>query len=134
MIEVHFYLELSILKKKFLIKIKIKKKIDLSRMSNYLLADLVFEVNNIEKKYFTRVSRLECKNIEGNIDLLLDINTEIFPMKKEDKFSLSISKSLTSTGDEGVYDQGDEKNMELDKFHYVMYGKIFRYEEEQKQL
>eukprot|EP01091_Cochliopodium_minus_P007379 TRINITY_DN17273_c0_g1_i1.p1 TRINITY_DN17273_c0_g1~~TRINITY_DN17273_c0_g1_i1.p1 ORF type:complete len:151 (+),score=34.19 TRINITY_DN17273_c0_g1_i1:58-453(+) len=88
----------------------------------------------MDKKYFTRVSRLICKNIEGNIDLQLDINTEIFPMKEGDKFSLSISKSLTSTGDEGVYDQGDEKNMELDKFHYVMYGKIFRYEEEHKQL
>ena len=103
-------------------------------MANYLLQDLIFEVKEVDNRKFTRVSRLLCKNIEANVDLHLDINSEIFPMIEGDKFSLSISKSLSSTTEEGVYDQGDERQLELSKFDYVMYGKIFRYEEADKQL
>jgi DNA-directed RNA polymerase I, II, and III subunit RPABC3 len=68
------------------------------------------------------------------MDLTLDINCELYPIKSNEKFTLMLSKSLTL----------DEKEKEsqnpsfrlnstipslADKYDYVMFGKVYKLED-----
>lgn len=88
------------------------------------------------------------------MELALDINSEIFSVDYGQKFSLALARSINLDGtlDEGgtfphssrllitqnipfvhflslVFDQTDRKTL-LDDYQYVMYGKVFRYSQE----
>jgi len=88
-----------------------------------------FEVKNInpEGKKFDRVSRLDCQCENYDIQLLLDINSDIYPMDINDKFFFALASSLTEDGDEEAWDQTKRATL-ADKYEYVMYGKVFKYE------
>eukprot|EP01100_Stratorugosa_tubuloviscum_P006199 TRINITY_DN2685_c0_g1_i1.p1 TRINITY_DN2685_c0_g1~~TRINITY_DN2685_c0_g1_i1.p1 ORF type:complete len:138 (-),score=58.64 TRINITY_DN2685_c0_g1_i1:87-500(-) len=84
-----------------------------------------FEVKEADlKKHFDRVSRIECtSNYSDN--LTLDINTDIFPIDVNFKFSLRLAKRIEdSAKDESFYDPSIENN--LVDFDYVMFGKVYR--------
>ena len=66
------------------------------------------------------------------MELWLDVNTDIYPMDAEhQKFSFALASTLNLDGspDEGVYDASERSTL-ADKFEYVMYGKVFKYQEE----
>jgi hypothetical protein len=56
------------------------------------------------------VSRIQAQSQTYNLELTLDMNTEIYPMKVFDKFSLALTQRLRKDGepDDGVYDQSGE--------------------------
>jgi DNA-directed RNA polymerase I, II, and III subunit RPABC3 len=85
-------------------------------------------------KVFDKVSRIEAKGVDSECNYLLDVNTDIYPMSKDSVYHLMISKSLYSDGSPTPtnfnYDIFAKKNSLLEKFDYVMHGKIFKYQEE----
>uniref|UniRef100_A0A915EGW7 DNA-directed RNA polymerases I, II, and III subunit RPABC3 n=1 Tax=Ditylenchus dipsaci TaxID=166011 RepID=A0A915EGW7_9BILA len=93
--------------------------------------DDLFIVKNIdsEGKKFDRVSRLVCDSESFKMDLILDINSQIYAMNLGEKFRLMIIESMRQDGltDEGDYD-GEVDNPRMRSFEYVMYGKIYRIE------
>mmetsp|Transcript_11570 Transcript_11570/g.22862 ORF Transcript_11570/g.22862 Transcript_11570/m.22862 type:complete len:142 (-) Transcript_11570:22-447(-) len=95
----------------------------------FLLEDL-FDVKDIDQdgKKFDNVSRIQAMSQTYNLELTLDINTEVYPMKVLDRFSLAIASTLRKDGvsDEGTYDQSGFES-HADDFEYVMYGKVFRH-------
>jgi len=104
------------------------------QMSNsHILFEDIFDVKDIDKdgKKFDKVSRLECFGENYEMDLLIDINTDIYPMEVNDKFTFVLTSSLNLDGapDEGVFDQSGKPSL-LDKYEYAMYGKVFKYQEE----
>jgi DNA-directed RNA polymerase I, II, and III subunit RPABC3 len=120
-------------------------------MSSIIFED-IFLVQDIDKdgKKFDRVSRLFCRSETYEMELILDINTEIYPMEPGQKFTMALARTLNLDGtpDEGgmlrcflsrfprpilkslsVYDQSDKRTI-ADDYSYVMYGKVFKYTHE----
>mmetsp|Transcript_2028 Transcript_2028/g.3617 ORF Transcript_2028/g.3617 Transcript_2028/m.3617 type:complete len:110 (+) Transcript_2028:367-696(+) len=65
------------------------------------------------------------------MDLVIDIQCEIFPMKLKERFNFALASTLDMEGkpDDGTYNQSGEPTL-LDKFDYGMHGKVFKYEYE----
>uniref|UniRef100_A0A915KCT3 Uncharacterized protein n=1 Tax=Romanomermis culicivorax TaxID=13658 RepID=A0A915KCT3_ROMCU len=96
-----------------------------------ILFDDLFHVKDIDPdgKKFDRVSRLFCESESFKMDLILDINTQLYPIKLGDKFRLLLATTLREDGypDEGEFDP-NANYPRADAFEYVMYGKIYRLE------
>jgi len=99
-------------------------------MSGILFDDL-FHVKDVDPdgKKFDRVSRLFCESESFKMDLILDVNTQLYPIKLGDKFRLLLASTLREDGypDEGDYDP-TAMYPRAESFEYVMYGKIYRIE------
>jgi DNA-directed RNA polymerases I, II, and III subunit RPABC3 len=63
-------------------------------------------------------------------ELVCDINTEIYPLEMGDKFTLLLTKSITSenSSQEKASWKGDFKSL-ADEYDYVMYGKVYKYDD-----
>eukprot|EP01104_Vermistella_antarctica_P009512 TRINITY_DN2452_c0_g1_i1.p2 TRINITY_DN2452_c0_g1~~TRINITY_DN2452_c0_g1_i1.p2 ORF type:complete len:148 (+),score=31.65 TRINITY_DN2452_c0_g1_i1:72-515(+) len=100
-------------------------------MTNLLLFEDIFDVKDIDKdgKQFEKVSRIAMKGENYEMDLTVDINIDIYPIKHNEKFSIALTSTLSQRGvpDEGFYDQSRKKSL-LDRYEYAMHGKIYRYE------
>uniref|UniRef100_A0A8C4QBK9 DNA-directed RNA polymerases I, II, and III subunit RPABC3 n=1 Tax=Eptatretus burgeri TaxID=7764 RepID=A0A8C4QBK9_EPTBU len=79
---------------------------------------------------FLKLSRLHCESESFKMDLILDVNTHIYPVDLGDKFRLVIASSLFEDGtpDDGEYCPADDRPSRADQFEYVMYGKVYRIE------
>ncbi|XP_021915183.1 DNA-directed RNA polymerases I, II, and III subunit RPABC3 isoform X2 [Zootermopsis nevadensis] len=100
-------------------------------MAGVLFED-IFNVKDIdpEGKKFDRVSRLHCESESFKMDLILDVNTWLYPMELGDKFRLVLATTLREDGypDSGDWNPIDNEGSRADSFEYVMYGKIYRIE------
>ncbi len=68
-------------------------------MAGVLFED-IFDVKDIdpEGKKFDRVSRLHCESESFKMDLILDINSWVYPMELGDKFRLVLANTLREDG------------------------------------
>lgn len=71
-------------------------------MSGILFED-IFNVKDMdpEGRKFDRVSRLHCESESFKMDLVLDINSWIYPMELGDKFRLVLATTLQEDGRPG---------------------------------
>ncbi|CAI4230436.1 unnamed protein product [Auanema sp. JU1783] len=101
-----------------------------------VIFDDMFLVKTVDPdgKKFDRVSRLICDSESFSMELILDVNTQLYPMQLNDKFRLMIATSLRDDGlpDEGEYD-AQAQYPRMNQFEYVMYGKVYRIEGEQNE-
>ncbi|KAJ3416469.1 hypothetical protein HDV05_001627 [Chytridiales sp. JEL 0842] len=81
------------------------------------------------------VSRLKCTSESTDVEVLLDINSEIYPMKVADKFTLTLASSLSLDGNvaagakkESWRDMSGQRSL-ADDYEYVMFGKVYKYDE-----
>lgn len=77
----------------------------------------------------TTVSRIIARGVTYEMELVIDIQTELYPLKTKDKFTLALASTLDMSGkpDDGRFNQSGEATL-LDKFDYGMHGKVFRYD------
>ncbi|XP_075110541.1 DNA-directed RNA polymerases II, IV and V subunit 8B isoform X2 [Nicotiana tabacum] len=82
-------------------------------------------------KKFDRVNRIEARSEQFDMYMLLDVNTEIYPMRVKEKFMMVLASTLNLDGtpDTDYFIQGNKKSL-ADKFEYVMHGKLYRISEE----
>lgn len=122
--------------------------------TSHIVFDDIFTISDIDKegKKFDRgahthnppliyssmcaaVSRLYARSKNYEMELTLDYNVELFPLKKDQSFALALATSL-SRGPVAADDDAEEKNvwrpdgkgqrgLEED-YDYVMYGKASR--------
>ncbi|KAE9415356.1 hypothetical protein Angca_006831 [Angiostrongylus cantonensis] len=99
-------------------------------MSDVIFDDM-FTVKNIDPdgKKFDRCSRLFCDSESFSMELILDVNTQIYPVNLNDKFRLMIT---TSVRDDGMPDEGEHDPQanysRVAQFEYVMFGRVYRIE------
>ncbi|KAL1023358.1 hypothetical protein UPYG_G00039700 [Umbra pygmaea] len=102
-----------------------------SDMAGILFED-IFDVKDIDPDgmKFDRVSRLHCESESFKMDLILDVNIQIYPVDLGDKFRLVIASTLYEDGtpDDGEYNPQDDRPSRADQFDYVMYGKVYKIE------
>ncbi|KAG7202628.1 hypothetical protein KM043_009809 [Ampulex compressa] len=119
-------------------------------MAGVLFED-IFNVKDIdpEGKKFDRVSRLHCESESFKMDLILDINSWLYPMELDpeqsfgpvghhrfevshgDKFRLVLATTLRENGypDGGEWNATEQEGgSRADSFEYVMSGKVYRIE------
>nr|GMD94399.1 DNA-directed RNA polymerases II and V subunit 8A-like [Ipomoea batatas]GME00094.1 DNA-directed RNA polymerases II and V subunit 8A-like [Ipomoea batatas] len=93
----------------------------------------IFTVTNIDPdgKKFDKVNRIEARSEQFEMFMQLDINTEVYPIHREEKFMMVLASTLNLDGapDSGYFLQGNRKSL-ADKFEYVMQGKLYRISEE----
>lgn len=87
-----------------------------------------------EGKVFDKVSRIEGMAEDSDCKITLDVNSEIYQVSKDSVYAFLITKSLNSDGAPSPntfsYDVFSKKNSLLEKYDYVMHGKIFKFTEE----
>jgi len=110
--------------------------------SSHIVFDDMFTIADIDKegKKFDRVSRLYAHSKNYDMDLTLDYNIELFPLKAGQSFALSLATSLARGGgpkgdsleeekDQHIWrpDGKGQKGIEED-YDYVMYGKVYKFD------
>lgn len=61
------------------------------------------------------------------MNLEIDINLEVYPLKEQDRFTLVMATTLDLNGQlsSGVYDPDPEQKTLADSYEYVMHGRCF---------
>ncbi|EFJ22805.1 hypothetical protein SELMODRAFT_104121 [Selaginella moellendorffii] len=104
-------------------------------MAELLLFEDIFTITGIDtdgKKFDKAVSRIEARSEQFDMQLVLDVNIDVYPIARTDKFTLALSSTLRLDGtpDDGVFDQSRKKSL-ADKYEYVMYGKLYKYDDDE---
>ena len=102
-------------------------------MSSNMIFDDIIEVLGVDEdqpKVFEKVSRIRAKTEDAGCEIKMDINSEIYQMKKNEKYTMRITKNLTegSSADVGHFDYNlyTNENSLMKKYDYIMYGKVFK--------
>ncbi|ACO61470.1 predicted protein [Micromonas commoda] len=92
----------------------------------------IFEVidRDPDGKKFDKVSRFRCRS-QFEADLEIDINVDIYKLDVGTRFTLVLSPtlSLDGTPEDPSYDQTGKETL-ASSYDYVMYGKVFKKEDE----
>mmetsp|Transcript_4696 Transcript_4696/g.7867 ORF Transcript_4696/g.7867 Transcript_4696/m.7867 type:complete len:155 (-) Transcript_4696:12-476(-) len=104
----------------------------MSRKVTHLFRDN-FTVKDIDKegKAFDKVSRLSCTSDIHEVQMMLDINMDIYPVRLNEEFSVLIASTLTpgtdSAAEAGEFNQRMEESPLFKEYEYIMFGRVFRY-------
>ena len=97
--------------------------------SDAILFEDMFDVDlyNPDGKLFEKVSRIVCETgSTTEATLTLDVCTEVYKVKREDKIQFALASTLNLDGspDNGLFNQSGERTL-LDDYEYGMYGRVF---------
>ena len=108
-------------------------------MSNNIVFDEILKIESIDKdnKIFEKVQRCEGKTQKTNYNILLDINSDLYPMEVGCLYSIVLARSIEENGktkiEEFDYELTTNKKYTLmDKYDYVMRGRVFQFSSEKK--
>ncbi|KAE9620924.1 hypothetical protein Lal_00019103 [Lupinus albus] len=92
----------------------------LRKMSEVFLFDDIFKVEalNPDGQKYDKVSRVVAQSEKCGMYMLLDVNTEIYPMNKDERFLMVLSPSLVLNTEDGPVSIQD-------KFEYIMHGRLY---------
>jgi len=84
-------------------------------MASYVLQDeFRIEGMNPEGKKFEKVDRLVARAVNYDVEMLLDVHSELFQVNTDDRVQLALSKS-------------EVKKDALSKWDYAMHGLVYKY-------
>jgi DNA-directed RNA polymerase I, II, and III subunit RPABC3 len=97
-----------------------------------ILLEDIFEIKNInpDGKKFDKVSRIAADSENYEMDLLLDVNTDVYPVELSERLTLALATTLDLEGraETGHWDYGKSDRASLaDRYEYVMYGRVFKF-------
>ncbi|RMD41353.1 hypothetical protein DV735_g3785, partial [Chaetothyriales sp. CBS 134920] len=106
-------------------------------MAENILFDGQFTVTDVNSTKYDRVSRISATSVGGGsagaMQLILDINSEIWKLEKGANVNVQLALSLNLDGSKddgkGYREVGRGEQTLADEFDYVMYGKIYRFQE-----
>lgn len=83
---------------------------------------------------YDRVTRIEAMNDQTqDTTMMLDVNTELYPMEVDDRITVALALSLNLDGSKddskGWRNVGRGEQTLADEYDYVCHGKIYRFEE-----
>jgi hypothetical protein len=100
------------------------------------LAEAWMQQSEFSLRCLHAVARLYAHSKNYDMDMTLDYNLELFPLRDEDVFSLALASSLAREGRVGGGEDDDEKDKDVwrpdgkgrrgleEDYEYVMYGKV----------
>ncbi|WVZ87588.1 hypothetical protein U9M48_034201 [Paspalum notatum var. saurae] len=103
---------------------------EVGKMVEHLFDD-TFTVTRLDPdgKKFDKVTRIEAHS--DQVYMQLDVATEVYPMRANDKFNMVLVRTLNLDGtpDTGYYTQAGRKTL-ADQYDYVMHGKLYKISED----
>lgn len=106
-------------------------------MSNTLFDD-IFQVQDVDAARYNRVARVEATSTTSqDIKITFDINSDLYPVKKDDVLTITLASSLSLDEDEDIKTatteswrppKAGDKSL-ADDYDYVMYGTVYKFEE-----
>ena len=97
-------------------------------MANLILFQDTFDVQVLNEggKKFDRCNRLGCRGTAYDVDMVVDVNCELFNAKVNDKVVVALAKSLSLSGapDDGKYNPSSGPSL-ADSYDYVMHGRVY---------
>jgi DNA-directed RNA polymerase I, II, and III subunit RPABC3 len=97
-------------------------------MSTPILFEDIFDVRALNEngKAFERVNRLHCRGTTFDVDLLVDVNCELFDITAGERINVVLARtlSLDGTPDDGTYNPHMGPSL-ADSYEYVMHGRVF---------
>ncbi|XP_059651744.1 DNA-directed RNA polymerases II and V subunit 8A-like [Cornus florida] len=86
---------------------------------------------NADGKKFDKVSRIEAQSEEDDMLVLLDVQSEIYPINAGEKFRMVLAPTLNLDGTavSSYSSEGGPKSL-ADKFEYVMHGLLYKMSED----
>ena len=80
------------------------------------------------------VSRVVGRGENYDMDIVLDVHSDLYKVAVGEKFSLVLAKTvnLDGTPDDGSYKMFDGPTL-MDKYEYVMHGRVFRFQQDSNQ-
>ena len=106
--------------------------------SNNRVFEETLDVQFIDRdlKVFDKVQRIEGETQDSKYYISMDINSEVYPMKKGASYKLLLAKSIYESKSTPAYFEYDlfanTKNTLMDNFDYVMSGKVFQFSLDKK--
>lgn len=94
---------------------------------------LIIKTLDKNGKLFDRITRIEGISSESQCNIILDVNSDVYPISKDKLYMILLTKSLFQDGSTPTqfnYEMYLKKNSLLDSYEYVMNGKIFKLTEE----
>ncbi|CCW68725.1 unnamed protein product [Phytomonas sp. Hart1] len=98
--------------------------------TNPIILEETFAVTglNTEGTVYLRVSRIQCSNESGTLNIVSDINTEEFPISLNERLSIVLANSLELSGvtakknyDHSIY----HRETRLNDCDYAMHGRVY---------
>lgn len=117
----------------------------MASLDSTILFDDIFTISEVAKS-FDRVARITARSENHEMDLTLDINSDLYPLQVADQISMALASSLipedvTSKNNDpsgnpmtgGANSVRDAwrpgKGGLADEYQYVMYGKVYKFDE-----
>ncbi len=104
-------------------------------MSEALLFENTFVIETINSQKYDRVSRISSYSEDRATFLMLDVNTELFPLSETDRVKVALALTLNLDGSKddtkGWREVGMGEQTLANEYDYVCHGKIYRFEEGQ---
>ncbi|KAL1845074.1 hypothetical protein VTK73DRAFT_1182 [Phialemonium thermophilum] len=106
--------------------------------SDSQLFEETFKIDSINDEKYDRCSRLFCTSLDGQTQMTLDINHELFPCRAGENLHVMLATSLALDGsrddEKGWRDVtkaggGSAEATLADMFDYVCHGKIYRFDD-----
>lgn len=106
-------------------------------MAENILYEQGFRISDINSAKYDRVSRIKAISDQGSVTLFLDVNTELYPLSPGDDVTVALAQSLNLDGSKddskGWREVGLGEQTLADEYDYVCHGKIYRFEEGNKE-
>ena len=104
-------------------------------MSEATLYERTFVVESINGLKYDRVSRISAYSEDRDTFLMLDVNTELYPLAESDRVKIALALTLNLDGSKddtkGWREVGMGEQTLANDYDYVCHGKIYRFEEGQ---
>ncbi|KAI9893170.1 MAG: DNA-directed RNA polymerases I, II, and III subunit RPABC3 [Vezdaea aestivalis] len=102
--------------------------------SDTFLFNETFTVSDVNHAKYDRVSRITAHSPHQDTKIMLDINTEIYPVHEQEHVHMALVSSLSLDGTKDESKRGWRPpvpgEMTLaDQYDYVCHGKVYRFEE-----
>jgi DNA-directed RNA polymerases I, II, and III subunit RPABC3 len=102
-------------------------------MSEALLFENTFVIEAINNQKYDRVSRISAHSEDNATFLMLDVNTELFPLAETERIKLALALTLNLDGSKddtkGWREVGMGEQTLANEYDYVCHGKVYRFEE-----
>jgi DNA-directed RNA polymerases I, II, and III subunit RPABC3 len=102
-------------------------------MSEALLFENTFVIEAVNSQKYDRVSRINAHSEDNATFLMLDVNTELFPLAETERIKLALALTLNLDGSKddtkGWREVGMGEQTLANEYDYVCHGKIYRFEE-----
>jgi DNA-directed RNA polymerase I, II, and III subunit RPABC3 len=106
-------------------------------MSNPFVLEEKFNVKsvNADGRKYQRVSRIACGSLESDTEVIVDINSDVYPVAPGETLTIALASTLSLDGkpERDTYDHTVyHRETIMTAYDYVMHGKVYKCDSDDK--